>query len=37
MHDLERAGIEIVTLIMESRSQPEIIEFDEARKSAGKR
>ncbi len=37
MHDIERAGIEVVSLIMESRNAPEIIEFAEARKSAAKR
>jgi biopolymer transport protein ExbB len=36
MHDIERAGIEVVSLIMESRTQPDIIEFDEARKAAAK-
>lgn len=30
MHDMERAGIEVVNLIIESREQPDIIEFDEA-------
>ena len=28
IHDIERAGIEIVNLLMESRSTPDIIEFD---------
>jgi len=37
MHDIERAGIEVVSLIVESRERPDIIEFDEARKSAGNR
>ena len=37
LHDMERAGIEIVNLIMESRQQPDIIEFDEARQRAEKR
>jgi biopolymer transport protein ExbB len=37
MHDIERAGIEIVSLIVESRERPEIIEFDEARKSSATR
>lgn len=36
LHDMERAGIEVVSLIMESRTQPDIIEFDEARKAAAK-
>lgn len=31
LHDMERAGIEVVNLIVESRQQPDIIEFDEAR------
>jgi hypothetical protein len=37
LHDMERAGIEVVTLILESRQQPDIIEFDEARQRAEKR
>ncbi len=37
MHDIERAGIEIVNLIIESRQQSDIIEFDEARQRAEKR
>lgn len=36
MHDMERAGMEVVSLIMESRTQPDIIEFDEARQAASK-
>lgn len=31
MHDMERAGIEIVNLLVESRQQSDIIEFQEAR------
>jgi len=31
MHDMERAGIEVVNLLIESRQQPDIIEFGEAR------
>ncbi len=34
LHDIERAGIEIVNLLVESRSQSDIIEFDEARQRA---
>lgn len=34
LHDMERAGIEIVNLIMESRTTPDIIEFDPATKRA---
>jgi len=34
LHDMERAGIEIVNLIMESRNTPDIIEFDPATKRA---
>jgi biopolymer transport protein ExbB len=34
MHDMERAGIEIVNLLVESRQQPEIIEFEGARQRA---
>lgn len=34
LHDMERAGIEVVNLIVESRQQPDIIEFDEARHRA---
>jgi biopolymer transport protein ExbB len=30
MHDMERAGIEIVNLLMQSRQNPEIVEFKEA-------
>ncbi len=37
MHEMERAGIEVVSLIMESRTPADIIEFDEARKAATKR
>jgi len=37
LHDMERAGIEVVNLILESRQQPDIIEFDEARQRADKR
>jgi biopolymer transport protein ExbB len=37
LHSMERAGIEIVNLITESRQQPDIIEFDEARQRAEKR
>jgi biopolymer transport protein ExbB len=37
MHDMERAGIEVVNLLVESRKQPDIIEFDEARQRAEKR
>ena len=31
MHDMERAGIEVVNLLVESRQQSDIIEFGEAR------
>ncbi len=34
MHDMERAGIEVVNLLVESRQQPDIIEFGEARHRA---
>jgi biopolymer transport protein ExbB len=34
MHDMERAGIEVVHLLSESRQQPDIIEFGEARHRA---
>ena len=34
LHDMERAGIEIVNLIMESRTTPDIIEFDPSTKRA---
>ena len=37
LHDMERAGIEIVNLLIESRQQPDIIEFDNARQRAEKR
>ena len=37
LHSMERAGIEVVNLITESRQQPDIIEFDEARQRAEKR
>ena len=37
LHDMERAGIEVVNLITESRQSPDIIEFDEARHRAEKR
>lgn len=37
LHDMERAGIEIISLIAEGRQQPDIIEFDEARQRAEKR
>lgn len=37
LHDMERAGIEIVNQLIESRQQPDIIEFDEARQRAEKR
>lgn len=37
LHDMERAGIEIVNQLVESRQQPDIIEFDEARQRADKR
>jgi biopolymer transport protein ExbB len=37
MHDMERAGIEVVNLLMESRQQPDIIEFGEARQRSENR
>jgi len=37
VHDMERAGIEIVHLLMESRLQADIIEFGEARQRSEKR
>jgi biopolymer transport protein ExbB len=37
VHDMERAGIEVVNLLMESRQQPDIIEFGEARQRSEKR
>ena len=37
IHDMERAGIEVVNLIMESRQQPDIIEFGEARQRSENR
>ncbi len=37
LHDIERAGIEIVNLIMESRTTPDIIEFDPATKRSESR
>ena len=37
MHDMERAGIEVVNLLVESRQQSDIIEFGEARQRSEKR
>jgi biopolymer transport protein ExbB len=37
IHDMERAGIEVVNLLMESRQQPDIIEFGEARQRSENR
>jgi biopolymer transport protein ExbB len=37
VHDMERAGIEVVNLLMESRQQPDIIEFGEARQRSENR
>ena len=37
MHDMERAGIEVVNLLMESREQKDIIEFGEARQRSENR
>ena len=37
IHDMERAGIEIVNLLVESRQQPDIIEFGEARQRSENR
>jgi biopolymer transport protein ExbB len=37
INDMERAGIEVVNLVGESRQQPDIIEFGEARQRAERR
>jgi biopolymer transport protein ExbB len=37
MHDMERAGIEVVNLLVESRQPSDIIEFDEARQRSESR
>jgi biopolymer transport protein ExbB len=37
MHDMERAGIEVVNLLMESRQRQDIIEFGEARQRSENR
>jgi len=37
VHDMERAGIEVVNLLMESRQQSDIIEFGEARQRSENR
>lgn len=37
LHDMERAGIEVVNLIVESRQQPDIIDFDNVRQRSEKR
>ena len=37
MHDMERAGIEVVNLLVESRQQSDIIEFGEARQRSENR
>jgi len=37
IHDMERAGIEVVNLLVESRQQPDIIEFGEARQRSENR